>query len=162
MSSRGITLLRQPQELVFVPNRGEGYRLRIQAEDAVEMTGAIFLHQQTLIDPSGAEPQDEFVCICSPFDLTIYPENAPALGQFPAFFRKTVADIILPSMKIAADAWNAIFEEVNALVRALDKLDYLSLGSRIRCGEPITSQESYSENLESHSVSLSESRHGEL
>ena len=110
MSDRGVTLLRQPQERLFVPNRGEGFRLRIVASDAVDMPAAIFLHQKTLVDPyqSGGTVQDEFVCICSPFDLTIYPENEPATGQFPAFFRKSVVDIILPSMDTAADAWNAI------------------------------------------------------
>lgn len=136
-SSRGISLFRQPQQRCFRPNRGEGFRLRIEARDAVEMPAAIFLHQQTLVDPKTGEQADEFMCVCSCFDLTIYPASTPDLTQFPQFFRKDYLDIVLPSQAISERAWRAIYDEVCVLVRSLDKLDVLSLGESIRCGVPL-------------------------
>jgi hypothetical protein len=135
--SRGISLRRRPQDRVWVNNRGEGFRLRIEAYDAVNMPAEIFLHQQTLVDPLLGESGEEFVCICSCFDLTIYPANVPDATQFPQFYRKSVLDIILPSQSVAEEAWTAIYDEVCLLKTSLDKLDRLSLGETVRCGDPV-------------------------
>jgi hypothetical protein len=144
MSSRGITLLLQPQERVYVPNRGEGFRLRVTATDAVDMPAEIFLHQTRLVDPVEAVSGDEFMCICSPFDLTIYPAQEPDLLQFPQFFRKSVLDVILPSQAVAEESWLAIYGEVNGLIEALNKLEYLLPGESVRCGEPLAVDDSES------------------
>ena len=51
MATRGITLNRQAQSRPFVENRGEGYRLKVDATDAEGMPAEVFLHEQVLLDP---------------------------------------------------------------------------------------------------------------
>jgi hypothetical protein len=136
-SQRGVTLVRQPQQRLFVPNRGEGFRLRIDASQPVDMVAEIFLHQRELVDPKTGEQQDTFVCVCSCFDLTIYPANEPDPTQFPQFFRKDHLDIILPGQSMAIEAWTAIYHEVLVMIESLNKLDVLQLGAEVRCGEQL-------------------------
>ena len=145
---RGITLFRQPQALRYVPNRGEGFRLRVEAHSADGMPAEIFLHQQTLVDPTTGQQAAEFVAVCSCADLTTYPVDAPDLSRFPQFYRKSFLDIILASQALADDAWTVIHREVEILVEALDKLDILGEGELVRIGEAETAAESMSERAE--------------
>lgn len=137
MVGRGITVRRQEQSRVFVPNRGEAFRLVVIAEDAVGMPAEVFAFQKTLVDPYESTTGDEFIFICSPFDLSIYPANEPDLTQWPSFFRKSAIDILLPTQAAAEDAWLAIKEEVAGLVTALNKLDVLRDAETYRVGDPV-------------------------
>lgn len=147
-TTRGISLNRQASGLAYVPNRGEGFRLRITATNAVNMPAEIFLHQRTVLDPHTNELAEEFLCICSCFDLTIYPANAPDPQQFPQFYRTDTIDIVVASQAMAEEAWTAIYEEVCTLVESLNKLDRLSLEESVRCGAAIVAPDT------SESISL--------
>lgn len=125
MAARSIHLRRAESNRVFVANRGDAFRLKVTAEDAVGMPNEIFLHAKVLIDPDTEQQGDDFVSICSPIDLTVYPANAPDESQFPQFFRKSQIDILVPGQTAANEAWTAIYSEVEELVRALNRLDVL-------------------------------------
>jgi hypothetical protein len=100
-------------------------RLTATASEAESMPNEIFLHQQTLVNPITAAVQDEFIAICSPYDLSDYPANAPAAEQEPAFFRKATLDILLPGNAMWGEVRDEIEEQVRVLVALLDRLENL-------------------------------------
>lgn len=143
---RWIRLTRQEQSRQFVQNRGEGFRLTVTAVEANKMPLEIFLYRKAVIDPTDENTPlgDEFLGVCSCVDLTEYPISAPAAGASPAFFRKKLFDLVLPSQTLALDVWLTVLEEVRVLVESLNKLDYLNEEHVITIGEyPETS---YSES----------------
>lgn len=123
--SRRIKLTRFEQERNFVPNVGNGFRLVVQASDASLMPNEVFLFQRTLIDPKTATYDEEMIAVCSPVDLSTYPADEPAIGQTPAFFRKSRADLTVPSQLDAEKLWDEIYHEVVRLKSALDAMDIL-------------------------------------
>jgi hypothetical protein len=135
--ARGVSLVREEIARAFVKNRGDAFRLRITAVDNVLMPKHIFMHQRRLVDPIDATTGDEFVCIASPFDATIYPASEPDLAQFPQFFRKDVVDILVPSTEAAQEVWDAIHAQVCILVAAYNRLDSLVEVETTRCGDAI-------------------------
>ena len=101
-------------------------RLNVVASDAEDMPAAIFLHQKTLVDQTDSDQQDEFVAICSPYDLSDYPVDEPDSEQFPAFFRKTEIDILLPGVGLFVETKDEIEAQVRHLVHLLDQLETLA------------------------------------
>ena len=136
-SQRGISLLRYEQERVFIPSVGQAVRLVIDAVDAYLMPAEVFGHQKTLLDAYTTSQKDEFMFVCSPFDLVTYPANEPDPDQFPAFFRKSRIVAIMPSQSRAERLWDDVHEEVCELVRALNRLDRLRLREQVRCGSEL-------------------------
>ena len=151
MTNRGISLTRAEQKRTFVKWRGDAFRLHIQAHDNILMPKEIFAHERRLVDPHAGEVQDDFVCICSPFDCTIYPKNAPDPQQLPQFFRKSVADFLVVSQEMAMDTWTKIHEQVCRLVAAYDNLDVLIEAETVRCGVAIPEEEPSLSESESES-----------
>lgn len=129
---RSITLTRAQTSTVFIPYRGDGFRLQITASDAVNMPAEVFAHFRRLVDPETGRMTDEFSHVCSAFDLTVYPANEPDPSQFPQYFRTATVDILLPSLQAVEEGWKAINLEVRELVRALNRLDRLVVAETIR------------------------------
>lgn len=102
------------------------FRLQVTASNAEEMPNEIFLHQRTVYDYSTDNTCDEFVCIASAFDLSIYPANAPDEEQTPQFFRKSTVDILLPSVTVVDSVADEIRAQVSTLVDVLNTLDVIS------------------------------------
>jgi hypothetical protein len=103
----------------------DSFRIRVTASSGVNMPEEIFGHQKTLVDPYTEETQDEFVFVCSPYDLSIYPANVPDEEQSPAFFRKSTVDILVPGIDMAEEVITSISEQVDELVKLLNRLDTL-------------------------------------
>lgn len=135
MATRGISLRRLEPVRTFTANRGDCFRLVIYAEDAENMPNEVFLFEKTLVDPELNTTADHFVTVCSPYDLTVYPVDAPDGEQFPAFFRKASIDILVPSSDLATTAWEAISTAVTELVAAMKRLDVLGEVETVRCGD---------------------------
>ena len=144
--ARGISLTRDEQDRVFVPNRGDAFRLRVTAHDNVSMPLEIFVHEKRLMNPYSRETIDDFTHIASPIDLLLYPVGAPDANQFPAFFRKAVADFLVPGQLTATTAWEEIHEQVCRLVLALNALDVLAEVETVRCGDDLIEEESSSDS----------------
>lgn len=149
MGTRGITLSRQAQSRPFVSGRGEGYRLKITASDAEGMPNEIFMHEQTLQDPYSQLVFENFVCVASVPDITIYPVGAPNATQWPPFFRKDSIDIIVFNQDLAEETWRIIQAEVTVLVESLNKLELMAPPEVVRIGDAVTSEtsESLSESV---------------
>lgn len=128
---RQIMLERQQSVRTLVRRRGDCFRLVVTASHAAYVPTAIFLHQQQLVDPATGRTADEFVSICSPFDLSIYPETSPTPGQLPAFFRKSSIDIVVASQQMLESVWELIQVEVGSLVWALDRMDRLEVADTV-------------------------------
>lgn len=157
MASRGISLTREEQQKVFVKGRGDAFRLRIRAHDAVLMPTKIFAHERRLIDPHTGNTADDFAFICSPFDCAIYPASEPDPTQSPQFFRKAVVDFLVPSEEMAMEAWEDIHEQVCRLVTAFNNLDILIEVETVRCGDDLDEEEEEEPDEETPEESVSES-----
>jgi len=144
--ARGISLTRDIQQRVFVPNRGDAFRLRVTAHDNELMPAEIFVYEQRVLDPYTAGTIDDFTHIASPIDLLLYPIGLPDPAQFPAFFRKAVVDFLVPGQTQAETAWQEIHDQVCLLVDALDALDMLVEVEVVRCGGDIEDSLSESES----------------
>jgi hypothetical protein len=154
--ARGITLNRYAQSRQYVENRGEGFRLRVTATDGEGVPEEIFLHEATLINPYTGAYGEQFVCVCSAVDITLYPANVADVTQWPSFYRRAYFDIIVPSQDIADDTWTAVQAEVSVLIAALNKMEYLAESEAVRLGDDLTIEESESVS-EPGSASVSES-----
>lgn len=117
-----IKLTPYTPEIVRFKGR-DTFRVRIVASDATDMPNEIFLHQKTLVNPNDGSTQDEFVAVCSPYDLSIYPANTPAAEQSPAFFRKSEIDILVPGVEISSDVITSVMEQVSHLISVMNSLD---------------------------------------
>ena len=139
---RWIRLSRQEQSREMVPNRGEGFRLVITAEEANEMPTEVFLYRKRLVSPLDEEEGDEFLGVCSCIDLVEYPVNAPVENQPSAFFRKNSVDVVLPSQTLSLEVWAQILVDTRILVESLNKLDYLSAPHSIVISDEVSESES--------------------
>ena len=88
-------------------------------------TAKIFGHRRTTVNSS--KNQDEFCFVCSVHDLLAYPEDAPAAGQDPPFFRKDTIDIYLPNPKLYKEFIAEITSQVAVLMDSLSKRDSLEI-----------------------------------
>ncbi len=133
--ARYIKLRRMPQARQAVPNQGYGFRLKIQAVEASGLPLEIFGHQRLGVDPHAEVLKDEFIFVCSAFDLTNYPIDEPDSSQSPAYFRKDTVDVVLPAQITADEMWEAIRTEVCTLIAALNAMDVLVVEEDYVCGE---------------------------
>lgn len=99
--------------------------------EAVGVDPKVFLHRRTLVDPESGATADEFVAICSPFDLSTFPADEPAENQDPPFFRKDSFDILLPSVTASAETIAAVNEQLSRLTVLLQQLDSLVIAQEI-------------------------------
>ena len=100
------------------------FRVKIIASDAENIgTNKIFGHRLTRVNDT--TNQDEFCFVYSVADLTAYPEDSPATGQDPPFFRKDTIDIFLPNPNMYDRFITEITSQVNILMKSLQDRDKL-------------------------------------
>ena len=136
-----VTLTFQSPEPITFRGR-EVFRLVCTASDGSDMPTAIFGFQQTLVDPVTGQQQDEFSFVCSPYELSIFPANAPNPTQSPAYFRKSEIDILLPTVAMFETTKEEITSQVTRLISLLEALDTLSVTDVVVLGSPPTSSSS--------------------
>jgi len=100
-----------------------GWRMRVTAVDAVDITDKIFVYERRQF---GSGTQDVFVAVASPEDINTYPEDAPAAA---GFFRLNFVDLIFRSTQFMEDAWEVIQADVQELVLLMK--DYSQINSEI-------------------------------
>lgn len=116
-----------PEVVVF---RGKDtFRVKVVASNANDMPSEIFGHQRTPIDTATSTYQDEFVFVCTAYDLSTYPTNAPDTSQDPPFFRKDTLDILVPNIETGNKVIEEVKDQVAVLVADLFKLDVLNAGT---------------------------------
>ena len=88
-------------------------------------TAKIFGHRRTVVN--SGKNQDEFCFVCSVPDLSAYPEDSPAAGQDPPFFRKDTIDIYLPNPVMYEKFLTEITAQVTVLMKSLSDRDSLEV-----------------------------------
>lgn len=88
-------------------------------------TAKIFGHRRTVVN--SGKNQDEFCFVCSVPDLMAYPEDSPATGQDPPFFRKDTIDIYLPNPEMYKKFLAEITAQVTVLMKSLSDRDSLEV-----------------------------------
>lgn len=127
MSDRFVRLERWEQSRVTVPNKGNGFRVRIIAKDAVGMPTEIFGYLRSVIDPEANTYSEDYKFFCGPWDLVTFPVGTPNEDQSPPYFRKSICDVILPSESLAEEFWEEMKAERDNLIAALNAMDTLQL-----------------------------------
>lgn len=104
------------------------FRLQVTASEASgdDLDNYIFLYQRSMVDPLTEVQCDEFMSICSAFDIVSYPRNTPNEEQSPQFFRKNTMDILLPSVLVVDQTISSIKSQVDVLMAALDAIENIS------------------------------------
>lgn len=120
----GITLMREEIES-YIYGRTTGYRLRITASNAVNMTDKIFLYQRERFSSLDDTTRDILVAVCKPGDLYEYPEDAPVGDIW--YFRKNVVDVVEASIDAIEEDWQALRNDTLELLRAMEKNKLLSV-----------------------------------
>lgn len=124
-----------PQARVPSGAAGQGFRLKVEAIESSLMPLEIFVHQRANVDAAGTRVKEEFVFVASAYNLTLYPINEPDPAQSPAYYRKSVVDIVTASQEMADEFWDALKKEVCVLKEALDAMDVLVVAETFLCGE---------------------------
>jgi hypothetical protein len=110
------------------PNHAEYFRIKITASlqdtdpDPV-MTEAVFGHQNTITDPYASTSVAQFMFVCSPYQLSEYPEGAPASTGYMQFYRKNTVELYFQSQRDANTFWGEIKLAVDNLVDRLERND---------------------------------------
>lgn len=139
VSPRGVRLYVQMQDDL---QQGvvDGFRFTITAVDAVLMPNEIFRYMTA---PVGVSPVSGttlpigvqagpyasgvgiFDGVCSPPDLEEFPVGVPDVSGVPPYFRLAVVDLLLRSRAEAVEAFRAIEDDVNRLIRSMNSNDVL-------------------------------------
>lgn len=106
----------------YVSGRTQGYRMQIQASDAVGMGNEIFVFQRM---PAGAGFNDVFTNVASPSDMDDYPVGAPDPGGM--FFRLAAIDLVFRNVTLADEAWSGIKNDVTELINTLELFENMEL-----------------------------------
>lgn len=151
MAARGVSLTREAETSVFIPNSNrKGFRMRIVAKNEVMMPATLFGHQRRISDPHTGRYSEDFCFVASPDDFAVLPVDEPRPADSPPFYLKSVIDAIYDSREQALAVWDAVEKDVCELIEALNRKDILVVEETVRCGADLDDETSES------SISLSE------
>lgn len=120
----------------YVVNNVDGFRMKIDAYDANNMSAAIFRYLRAPFSAATGTYSDEFDGVCSPSDMEEFPENSPTANSNPAWFRKDSVDLVFRSQTTANETWDKIVSDVNVLVNTLDIMDIIQPEITVSIGNP--------------------------
>jgi hypothetical protein len=123
----------------YIDNATDGIRVRIVADQAVDMPTKIFAYMLSPMKPSVGEKVANFDHVCSPVDLEEYPEDEPLPGLRPEWFRLNYVDILVRSRAEAHDFIKDVIEDVQRLKTTLNLMDNLVPGGEMWIGSPPSS-----------------------
>ncbi len=109
----------------YIANELDGVRVRIEADDAINVTLKVFAYVTLPMNPQTGERTAMFSHICSPSDLEEYPADAPLPGITPEWLRLPYVDVILRSWDEAVDLITRVKADVKALIATLNTMDTL-------------------------------------
>lgn len=110
----------------YVAGRTIGYRLIVNAINPIRMTDKVFLYERQPHRTEQDEERDIFVSVCSPGDLSAYPIDQPGSGEGPPLYRLSYVDLVFRSTQGVEDTWEALWNDVQELVIALENIRILS------------------------------------
>lgn len=110
----------------YIANEIDGVRVRIDADDAVDMPTKVFAYLTLPLDPKTGERSAVFSHVCSPADLEEYPANTPLPGITPEWLRLDYVDVIVRSWDEATDLITTVKSDLKALCATLNIMDTVS------------------------------------
>jgi hypothetical protein len=115
----------QNNNTYIYPNHAEYFRVKITAvpKTAADMTGSIFALQNTIIDPYKSTSVAQFAFVCSPYQLSEFPEDTPTSTGYMQFYRKDTIEVYFQSQRDANTFWGEIKLAVDSLVDRLERND---------------------------------------
>lgn len=120
----------------YVINNIDGFRMKIEALNANNMSSAIFRYIKSPFNGNSGSYQEDFDGICSPSDLEEFPIDDSAAGANPAWFRKDYVDLVFRSQTTAEETWNKIVSDVTILIKTLDVMDNIYQEKIVSIGDP--------------------------
>lgn len=128
----------------FVEGRTQGFRIQIEVTEVLGLPAEIFVYQVKPAALSGA-PVEVFTNIASPSDLEEYSVGPPPLDPARPFYRLDKVDLVFRNQSLLEDAWQAIQDDVDELIRTLNDMDNLVPVEEVTFGtEPSSSSSSSS------------------
>lgn len=107
----------------YVANQIDGVRVRIDADDAVDVTTKVFAYITLPLDPQTGERAAVFDHVCSPADLEEYPADVPIPGVTPEWLRLDYVDVIVRSWDEAVDLITQVKSDLKSLCATLNIMD---------------------------------------
>lgn len=149
--ARRLKLTRQQLTHVNYQYLG-AFRLRVEVSDPTD-SGAdpyVFIYNRRPVNPYTDEADDDFMAVAGPVDLAEYPVGEPRAGTAYPFFRLNYIELDFRATAQAEEVWLLIVQEVDNLLKALDRMEQLEVSEETWVGAAL-------EDGESDSVSASAS-----
>jgi hypothetical protein len=129
----------------FIEGRTQGFRIQIEVLEAVGLPKEIFVYQVKPAVSLEGDPVEVFTNIASPSDIEEYGVGMPPLDPARPFYRFDKVDLVFRNQTLLEDAWAAIKNDVDELIRTLDQMDELVPAEEVTFGvEPSSSSSSSS------------------
>jgi len=128
VGDRWVKLLLQVDNDYLV-NDVNGFRIRVEVIEYCNIEPEIFRYYR---DTASGAIVDSFNGVCDWSDMENWPTTAPREVDCPQPLRKDYFDVVVDAAAIAADTWDKVKEEVNALVEAMNAGDDLVDGTEIQ------------------------------
>lgn len=127
-----VDLIKYSAEVVEQNNYG-AYRLKITATNATggDVDNYLFVYKRNPASPYNSEVCDEFVAVAGPQQIAGTPIGAPDPAQDYPYYRLDSVTLDLISTDIAEKVWDNIVSETTALMKALDRMDDLTVDSAV-------------------------------
>jgi hypothetical protein len=123
----------------------DGIRVRITADQAVDMDDKIFAYLLLPMKPETGTRVGAFDHVCSPVDLVEYPEDEPIPGNRPEWFRLNYVDVLLRSRTEVHTFIADVVSDVKRLKNTLNLMDNLLPGGEMWIGPEPEAESSSSE-----------------
>jgi len=107
----------------YVEGRTQGYKLRLDVEEAHRVDSNIFVFQRRPATLPSGDPIDEFSNIASPSDLVEYPVGEPLLGGH--FYRLDWVELVFRNLDLLEQSVLDLENDISELIQTLNQLDRL-------------------------------------
>lgn len=122
------------------------FRLRVDVTDP-DNSGAdvnVFLYNRRPFNPHTEEALSDFMAVASAVDLAEYPVGEPHTDTAYPFFRLSYVELDFRAVSQADETWLLLVAEIDALLKALDALENLTVTQEVWVGSETTTGSSSS------------------
>lgn len=123
---RSLTLSRR-QTFRRLINQPGAVRLRVEITDAVNVVANLFGFRRRVVNAAEGVVADEFAFVCSAADALTYPTNEPDPIVEPAFFRKSLIDVLVPTHEAAETVWLSLLDNLKESLETFAREDALAV-----------------------------------
>lgn len=134
MSDQGLLIARYEVKNLDRRNlRGSRFRLEVQQANG-DIPVAVFLYRRRDANEETGEIIDEFIGVCSPSDLDVYPVGDPDLSAENPYLRLSYVELDFQAQSHHEDTLAAILTQLDTLVAAYKRMSLLGDPQEYDCG----------------------------